>query len=364
MNSAVLQTKGLAIGYQAKKKMFGFRSGAGQCRRVVAEKLDLELYPGELVCLLGPNGCGKSTLMRTLAGVQRPLAGRVLLAGSRLDRISAKEAAKKLSLVLTDRVVTGNLSVYSLVALGRYPYTGWTGRLSIDDEKVVRHAIETTGTRVFAHRHVGDLSDGERQKVMIARAIAQDTPVILLDEPTAHLDLPNRLEIIHLLKRLAREAKKAIVLSTHELDLALQAADRIWLMHAPASLHSKLPEPGLIVDIPESLVLQGDLERAFRRNGFEFDRLSGSFRLRHDGRMTIGLVGEGVAAYWTRRALERIGCKVVPGLVAGRHVVVLEESIGTTWRYVGDHGEVSGDMQSLAELLRMVCLPSRTTRRS
>lgn len=361
MNSAVLQTKGLAIGYQAKKKMFGFRSGAGQCRRVVAEKLDLELYPGELVCLLGPNGCGKSTLMRTLAGVQRPLAGRVLLAGSRLDRISAKEAARKLSLVLTDRVVTGNLSVYSLVALGRYPYTGWTGKLSADDEKVVRHAIETTGTRMFAHRHVGDLSDGERQKVMIARAIAQDTPVILLDEPTAHLDLPNRLEIIHLLKTLARESKKAIVLSTHELDLALQAADRIWLMQPPEAPSGELRRTGMIADIPESLVLQGDLERAFRRNGFEFDQLSGSFRFRHDETRSVGLVGEGVAAYWTRRALERMGCKVVSGLAAGRHVVVSGSGSDARWVYVDERGAVSRATRSLAELLHLVCGFSRIT---
>lgn len=354
MNNSILQTRDLAIGYPAGKRlgMSGNRR-SGNRSKIVAEGMSLELREGELVCLLGPNGSGKSTLMRTLAGVQKPLGGEVLLSGTRLDRLSARDGARLLSLVLTDRVLTGNLSVYALVALGRYPYTGWAGNLSPRDEAVVRHAIETTGTRMFAHRHLGDLSDGERQKVMIARAIAQDTPVIMLDEPTAHLDLPNRLEIVRLLKMLAREQKKAIVLSTHELDMALQTADRIWLMRPVDAPHGER-KSSIVSGIPESLVLDGQLEQAFRRKGFEFDLHSGSFRFRHDAERTIGLVGDGVRAYWTRRALERIGCRVVPGTAVPQHVVVAGENGTGHWQFFDGSTRNPHKLQALSDVLTAV----------
>lgn len=356
MNDSMIQTRNLAIGYRLRQREFiAWRKPSHPASTVVAGSIDLDLAPGELVCLLGPNGSGKSTLMRTLAGVQQPLSGSVLLKGRDMAGLHPKETAKLLSLVLTDRVMTGNMSVYALVALGRYPYTGWMGTLSDADEDMVRRAIETTGTRAFAHRHIGDLSDGERQKVMIARAIAQDTPVILLDEPTAHLDLPNRLEIISLLKRLAREEGKAVVLSTHELDLALQASDRIWLMKRSGDRVCSI-----VTAIPESLVLEGHLEKAFSRNGFEFDQHSGSFRFRHEGSSQVGLLGDGVTAYWTRRALERAGCRVVQGASNIRHVEISgDESRDMQWRFFpGENGEpvVTG---SLDELLRAVVRSSK-----
>lgn len=350
MSEHVLQTRSLSIGYRsAKRKSAGFsRSAHGTCK-VIADKIELDLAAGELVCLLGPNGSGKSTLMRTLAGVQKPLGGSVLLKGKEVGKQHPKEIAKLMSLVLTERVMTGNMSVYALVALGRSPYTGWMGRLSPEDETIVRQAIETTGTRRFSHRHFGDLSDGERQKVMIARAIAQDTPVILLDEPTAHLDLPNRLEIIQLLKTLAQEQGKAVVLSTHELDLALQAADRIWLMNPSGGSSS-----AMVAAIPESLVLDGHLEHAFKRNGFEFDPFSGSFRLSRQGVRQIGLVGEGITAYWTQRALERAGCMVIPGASDIRHIEIETLNGEHKWKYVSGEGCRPVEKESLDELLSLV----------
>lgn len=350
MSDSLLQIRQLAIGYHlAKRSLLSRREPSHPPTRVVADRIDLDLEAGELVCLLGPNGSGKSTLMRTLAGVQRALGGSVLLEGRELARLHPKEIARVLSLVLTDRVMTGNMSVYALVALGRYPYTGLMGRLTEEDESVVRRAIETTGTRQFAHRHIGDLSDGERQKVMIARAIAQDTPVILLDEPTAHLDLPNRLEIIHLLKTLALQERKAIVLSTHELDLALQAADRIWLMSRPEGSLS-----AMVSAIPESLVLEGHLEKAFTRNGFDFDRHSGSFRFRHEGTRPLGLVGEGITAYWTRRALERLGYRVVDGATDIRRVEITGANGAAGWSYYAAPGAEALEIGRLDELLRAV----------
>jgi iron complex transport system ATP-binding protein len=290
--NAVLHTDDLSIGYKAK---------AGE-KTIVAEHIDVDLYSGELICLLGPNGSGKSTLIKTLAGVHKMLGGEITLFDESIKQLSSKEIAHRLSTVLTDRVKVGNLSVYNLVAFGRSPYTGWLGSLSREDEKKVRWAIEATGLTDFVHRDISKLSDGERQKVMIARALAQDTSVILLDEPTAHLDLPNRVEIIRLLRKLAHETGKGILLSTHELDLALKAGDRIWLMNR---------EKALFKGVPEDLVLNGTFEEVFKRDSFDFDIETGSFKIhRHNGKR-IALDGDPVPVFWTRRALEREGYRVV-----------------------------------------------------
>jgi iron complex transport system ATP-binding protein len=191
--STVLATHQLAIGYK----------NAGQATATVLDSIDVTLHPGELTCLIGPNGAGKSTLMRTLAGMQAPLAGRVTLGRDELHRLSPAQVAKQLAVVLTERVEVGNLSAYALVALGRHPYTDWRGRLREQDERVVRQALQTVGAAHLAARPLSHLSDGERQKVMIARALAQEPAVLILDEPTAFLDLPRRVEIMQLLHTLA-----------------------------------------------------------------------------------------------------------------------------------------------------------------
>lgn len=209
---SLLQAENLEIGYPAKGG-----------RKTVADGIHFHLEGGEFICLLGPNGAGKSTLLRTLAAIQPPLSGAVRICGEDTRTLSSAKKAKSLGLVLTERVETG-LSVRELVSLGRAPYTGWLGWLSPDNKAKVDWAIEATGCKALALRKVHELSDGERQKAMIARALAQETPVILLDEPTAHLDLPNRVGIMRLLKNLAQETGKVILLSTHEL---------IWPCRAP-----------------------------------------------------------------------------------------------------------------------------------
>lgn len=286
--TTVLRTTDVQIGYKGK---------AGG-PTVVAEHINIELHSGELICLLGPNGSGKSTLIKTLAGMLPRLEGDITLFDQPISRLSNKEIARRLSTVLTDRVTIGNLLVYSLVAFGRSPHTGWLGSLSKEDEEKVRWAIGATGLTGFVHRDISKLSDGERQKVMIARALAQDTPVILLDEPTAHLDLPNRVEIIRLLRRLAHETGKGILLSTHELDLALKAGDRIWLMNR---------EKELFRGVPEDLVLNGTFERVFQQESFDFDRETGSFNIHQKQEKEVVLAGDTVPVFWTRRALEREG---------------------------------------------------------
>ena len=198
----LLTADALTIGY----------AGRSQPRRIVAESLTLDLRSGQLVCLLGPNGAGKSTLMRTLAGLQPPLGGHIHIDGQALPTLPPTALARKLSLVLAERVESGNLLVHELVALGRTPYTGWLGKLTPHDHAMVQRAMAATDTLTFAPRRLAQLSDGERQKVMLARALAQDTALILLDEPTAHLDLPNRVEMMRLLHRLTRQTHKAILL--------------------------------------------------------------------------------------------------------------------------------------------------------
>ena len=214
---------------------------------------------------------------------------------------------------------TGNLSAYALAALGRYPYTGWDGRLSATDEEVVRWAMEAVGARELAARSVGELSDGERQKVTIARALAQEPAVLLLDEPTAFLDLPRRVEIVQLLRRLAGEGDRAVLLSTHDLDLALRSADRLWL----------LPPGGpLQTGAPEDLVLNGAFQRIFG----DFDPATGSFHLARRPEGEIGLTGEGLQALWTARALERAGFRVDAGRQTPPRVEIVRGDEGNAWR--------------------------------
>jgi iron complex transport system ATP-binding protein len=307
----ILTAEDLTIGYTVRK----------QAPRLVAGPLQLALWPGELVCLLGPNGAGKSTLLRTLAGVQAPLGGHLAVGGQPLASLVPEARARQLSVVLTERIEASHLTVRELVGLGRHPHTGWLGGLSAHDHAQVHAALAATGTAQFAHRPVGELSDGERQKVLLARALAQDTPLILLDEPTAHLDLPNRVALLRLLHQLARTLGKAILLSTHELDLALQAADRVWLLPATGEL---------LAGPPEDLVLSGAFAAAFQREGLAFDPATGTFELHAPTGPAVQLLGDGPAAFWTRRALLRAGFVPVTGPAAWR-VMVLAGASPAPW---------------------------------
>lgn len=281
----------LAIGY--------FRPG--RQRTVVAERLQLRVDAGEIVCLLGANGVGKSTLLRTLAAMQPPLKGSVTIAGANVHRLHPRELARHLALVLTDRVAVGSMTAYSLVALGRHPYTDWAGRLGASDHAAVKQAMTTVGARHLAARQVDELSDGERQKVMIARALAQDTPLLILDEITAFLDLPRRIEIMAMLHDLAHLERKAVLVSTHDLDLALRTADWIWLMTG-----------GGLLDIgtPEELAMNGAVARAFQSEAVEFDGHTGHFRAARKRGLRVRLEGDGSVARWTAHALERCGFEI------------------------------------------------------
>ncbi len=324
----MLITRSLTIGYP---------------RKPLASNLDLELRPGEMVCLLGPNGVGKSTLLRTLAGMQPALGGKVLLNGRDIHSMPASELARHLAVVLTTRLEVGHLPVYTLVSLGRHPYTNWFGLLRARDHAAIRRALEYTDSLSLADRFFHELSDGERQRVLIARALAQEPQVLLLDEPTAFLDLPRRIETLRLLRRLARQTGCAVLLSIHDLDLALRLADRLWVLSAEGTLE---------VGIPEELALNGALERAFRREGIEFDATIGTFRLHTPTLGTVHLShdGEGVAMAWTWRALERLGYQVYNGVV--HSLPTVQVLPGPRWQVTTAQGRREFD--SLDELIEFM----------
>lgn len=288
---SILTTQHLSIGYSKKGKTDIIQSG-----------LDLKLQAGELVCLIGPNGSGKSTLLRTLAGLQKPLSGKTFIDEKEISKLRQREKALLIALVLTERVDIENATVYNIVSLGRHPHSNWWGNINEDEDKVIREALDMVHLTHKMHQNINELSDGERQRAMIAKALAQDTPIIMLDEPTAHLDLPNRIEIMLLLHKLARDTKKAILLSTHELDLALQAAHRIWLISS---------EYGVECGVPEDLVFNGSFNRAFESKSFFFNETNGNFSMNYPMTKKVWITGDKTRMYWTLRAFARAGYMVV-----------------------------------------------------
>ena len=202
----------------------------GYRNHMILENINTEVCSGELTCLVGRNGVGKSTLLRTVVGFQQPLAGSVLIDGVSIEQLSQRERAKLISVVLTEKPDVQNMTVREIVGLGRSPYTGFFGTLSDMDEAVVAEAIERVGMKALAERKIQTLSDGERQKMMIAKALAQQTPIIILDEPTAFLDYPSKVQMMQMLRQLAKEMDKTVVLSTHDIELAAKIATRFLLL--------------------------------------------------------------------------------------------------------------------------------------
>jgi iron complex transport system ATP-binding protein len=299
--ASFLSTRNLNLGYQR-----------GKSQNLLFENLNLDLVSGELVCFMGPNGIGKSTLLRTLAGLQKPLSGVV-------------SSEKKIAIVLTDRVHAYHMTVRDLVTFGRYPYLNWSVKLEDEDNFIIDRAISQVHLGYLTERNIEELSDGQLQMTMIARALAQETQIMLLDEPTAHLDLNNRVEIMNLLRHLARTTNKAILIATHELDLALQTADKIWL----ATSNKKI-----LTGLPEDLVLDGSFDEVFQLKGF--DLKTGKIRHEAHRKISIHLIGEGHEYLWTKNALERSGYEIATDLAAGQvgaqiKITLVREAGKTVW---------------------------------
>ncbi|HNU59324.1 MAG TPA: ABC transporter ATP-binding protein [Aquaticitalea sp.] len=259
-NHSTLKTENLSIGYVAKKQ-----------KKVIATGISFELQKGQLVGLVGENGIGKSTLLRTLTKVQKPLQGDVYINEKNINALTQLELAKTLSLVLTEPVASKNLSVWELVALGRQPYTNWVGALTPEDIKHIEKAMELTDIKDLKNKKCYELSDGQLQKVMIARALAQDTDIIILDEPTSHLDLHHKAYILKLLQKLAVNTQKTVLFSSHEIDLAIQLCDKLLVM---------TPE-SVIIDTPSELIAKGVFNRLFPENLIEFDGKTHRFKIKN-----------------------------------------------------------------------------------
>lgn len=257
--TSLIQLNDLTTGYRSKGK-----------DTVISNRLCATLHTGEMTCLLGPNGAGKSTLLRTLAGFQPPLEGEIIVGHKPLSQYGSKELARLISVVLTDNSNIRNMTVEEVVAVGRSPYTGFWGTLHEKDRKVVEKCLQWVGITALKQRKMQTLSDGERQKVMIAKALAQQTPIIYLDEPTAFLDFPSKVDVLLLLRRICQEQQKTIFLSTHDLELALQTADCIWLME-----HGR----NLTTGSPRELADDGTLRHFVECDGISFDSQSMTVRI-------------------------------------------------------------------------------------
>ena len=282
-----IQAQALTIGYSDNKG-----------KKVVQRNVNLTLYGGEVTCLLGLNGAGKSTLIRTLCGFQPPLEGNVLLRGKSLDKYSQNEFAREVGVVLTDRTNAGGITVYDLVSLGRHPYTGFFGNLKPSDHKIIEESLQAAGIAHKSTNYVSELSDGERQKVMIAKVLAQQCPIIILDEPTAFLDITARIETMVLLRRLAKEQNKAIVLSTHDIDSAIGMADTLWLLSKGKDVRS---------GSPEDLIMDGTMGEFLSKENIVFDSATGKLTATVQQIRHIGVTGDFNTAYWVGNALVRNG---------------------------------------------------------
>lgn len=257
--NTILQTKNLSIGYKKK-----------QHEKVIASGINVEVTEGELVALIGINGVGKSTFLRTISGVQPSLSGNIFINSKDRGQIPPEKLARMISLVLTEQPLSKNLGVAELVALGRQPYTNWIGSLSAEDRKMVKKALALVNIEELQDKKCYELSDGQLQKVLIARALAQNTPLMILDEPTSHLDMYHKAQVLKLLKELSSTTKKAIIFATHEINLALQLCDKIILM-----------TPGAILEgNPQQLIQKGAFESIFPTDLIVFDPTTETFRIK------------------------------------------------------------------------------------
>lgn len=219
MKEFTIDIHNLSIGYKEKKY-----------EKIIAHSINTSIYAGQFISLIGPNGSGKTTLLRTLSSFLCPLCGEIIIGGKKISFYSNKNLAKIISIVLTEKINVHNMSVYELMSIGRSPYTGFFGKLKKEDEFFIKEILQLIQITNLINKNVQILSDGEKQKIMLAKALVQQTPIIFLDEPTSFLDMPSKIEIFKILKKISKTKQKTILLSTHDINIALQVSDKIWLM--------------------------------------------------------------------------------------------------------------------------------------
>lgn len=291
MSNALIHAEGMKVGYD------------GRC---VVEGVDIHALRGSMTCLLGPNGAGKSTILRTLSGMLAPVEGTVFVDGSRIGDISKGALARRLAVVLTDKFSPGLTTVFEIAAMGRHPYTGFFGKLKERDRQIVEEALRSVNALELSERYYGELSDGEKQKVMIARALAQEPELIVLDEPTSHLDIRHRIEVVSILARLCKEKGITVILSLHDIDLALKGCENVLMV-----------KDGRVVcqGAPEQIVTPGTVQALYGIEGARYDDLLGSLELKGGAPSRAFVVGGGGSAVPVYRALRRMGVGMDTGVL-------------------------------------------------
>lgn len=273
---------------------------SGKSKKILLPPLNATAHGGELIAVIGKNGIGKSTLLRTLTGLQPSLGGEISLYNKNLKDYQRNELAQKVGYISTEVIKVSNMRVYDLVALGRYPHTNWIGSIGEKDHQAIISSLEQISMASFSNKFVAELSDGERQKVMIARILAQDTGLMIMDEPTAFLDVGSKYEIFHILNMLTGCNNKTIIFSTHDLQMAISQSDKIWL----------ILDDRLIEGAPEDLLISGAFEKLFVSSSIRFNSEDGTFSFPGAMRGEIFIEGEGLKRYWTGKAINRAGYRV------------------------------------------------------
>jgi iron complex transport system ATP-binding protein len=326
----ILAVDSLEIGYTTGKR-----------KKVLLPPLNASAREGELIAIIGRNGIGKSTLLRTLAGLQKKLAGDVFYFGKNITEYSQSDLALKVGYISTEPVRVANMSVYDLVSIGRFPYTNWIGKIDAADHRIIMDSLELTSMSSLCHKYISQLSDGERQKAMIARILAQDTGLMIMDEPTAFLDIGSKYEILHLMHQLTRKSGKTIVFSTHDLQSAVSQSDKIWLI-----LDDQLKEGA-----PEDLMIEGAFDHLFESSHIRFNSADGSFSFKGAERIGFFVEGKGFVKHWTEEALKREGYKIVKEMTSP--YIKLSATGKKIWTLEYENSSV--EFFSVYDLIRYLC---------
>jgi iron complex transport system ATP-binding protein len=322
----ILTLDSLEIGYSS-----------GKYKKILLPPLNASADKGELIAVIGRNGIGKSTLLRTLVGLQDPIGGNILYSGKKIKEHSRIDLAQKVGYISTEILKVSNMSVYDLVSLGRFPHTNWIGKIDQGNHIAIMDAIRKTSMMTFCDRYISELSDGERQRAMIARILAQDTRIMIMDEPTAFLDIGSKYEILHLLHILSQKNEKTIIFSTHDLHVAISQADKIWLI-----LDDKLIEGA-----PEDLMIEGAFGSLFDSSVVKFDSELGTLSFRTNDIGSIYIAGEGIMRHWTEKAVSRTGFSV-SGLKTDPFIIVPSGS-NSRWQLVANSSTL--EFGSIYELI-------------
>jgi len=327
--TAAIELKSLTAGYKKEGTIFP-----------LVGPLNISAGKGELIAIIGRNGSGKSTLLKTIAGLLKPVEGDIIIKGRKINEYKRGELAETVGYISTEQIRVDSMKVIELVELGRYPYTPWSGRLSEADNEKVILAMEKTGIIDLKENFINELSDGERQKAMIARLIAQDTDILIMDEPVAFLDIRNKYEIIHLLRSLSDRKNKTVIFSGHDLSLIMAQSDRIWMI-----------ADGKIYDgAPEDMVLNGFMNKLFDDNGFVFSESDATFKPRNEFLAEVKINGEGIFRLWTEKAVNRAGFKGVSHKTS-ISVTVDRDNEGLYWICKSDNNE-SPKLRTVYELTK------------